>query len=651
MSIRAFLGHSFTEDDRDLVTKVTAFLDAQKIGHPDFEWVHATQAIPTGVVEKVLPLIRASDIFIGLCTKKERVISPEDLECDWWRPRTLHASTEKFSWKTSDWIIQEIGIAIERGVKLILLLEDGVRKPGGLIGDLEYISFSRTDLAPAFTSLTQMLGGTFQKTPSSLGVSDPPQQKTSAQEKPLEADASTDHDFFKPPQTNWNYDDYKWALFHGICFEKKEYEDQIFQALLDSPLNNSAQSADKWAATRESFQITLDFGGSLGALEKLVNKDRSNHEMVAMLARAHVHLGNRDIGALIYEEAARAAANSGARIDQARLLSSAIEEYISIGQNDKVSQVLDTLLSFEPTTTELEGIKLRCLDRIATSQNKTAIRIAALERCLALEPGDIDTRFNLAFLYGDIGDHEASLHHYQAIPEPRRTEATWNNIGVARGRVNLKFSATDAYKKAEALGNTLAMSNLAQNFLKAGFAKEAEALCTTALSKGEYDPRVPETLAQLKSEIKEEIEKEAEVIKQVSPRTLFLKDAGQSMTMRRTNNVPTHWSSPTGSLTFSIVGDQVTIEGAYESKGGLGLIGFGINTTPSQYSITYHGTACGHVFFVEVLRKKIGETTTRSIFSEDKPVAVVMILSEDARKLRVMEGSGSGAKFYEITAF
>jgi len=202
MKIKAFLGHSFTDDDRELVGKVTEFLDAQKVGHPEFEWVHATQAKPMSVADKVLPLIRESDIFIGLCTRKERFISPGDLWSSWWRSGVLHARSEKIGWKTSDWIIQEIGIAIQRDMELILLVEEGVREPGGLIGDLEYIPFSRENLAPAFTRLAQMLGGAILKSSSSLGVSNPPSQKSVGQEQSPDVEAN-DADF-EEPQISWD---------------------------------------------------------------------------------------------------------------------------------------------------------------------------------------------------------------------------------------------------------------------------------------------------------------------------------------------------------------------------------------------------------------------------------------------------------------
>jgi hypothetical protein len=59
-------------------------------------------------------------------------------------------------WKTSDWIIQEIGLAIGKKLDLILLLESEVQKPGGLQGDIEYIPFHRDYPARSFQKVLEM---------------------------------------------------------------------------------------------------------------------------------------------------------------------------------------------------------------------------------------------------------------------------------------------------------------------------------------------------------------------------------------------------------------------------------------------------------------------------------------------------------------
>jgi len=49
------------------------------------------------------------------------------------------------------------------------------------------------------------------------------------------------------------------------------------------------------------------------------------------------------------------------------------------------------------------------------------------------------------------------------IPEQERHSATWNNLGVEFDLSSLPSKSVNAYRKAEEKGETLAMSNLAQN--------------------------------------------------------------------------------------------------------------------------------------------------------------------------------------------
>jgi hypothetical protein len=61
------------------------------------------------------------------------------------------------AWKTSDWIIQEIGLALGKGLDLMLLVENGVRSPGGLQGNVEYIPFDRASPEKSFSKILDMI--------------------------------------------------------------------------------------------------------------------------------------------------------------------------------------------------------------------------------------------------------------------------------------------------------------------------------------------------------------------------------------------------------------------------------------------------------------------------------------------------------------
>jgi hypothetical protein len=119
--IKAFVGHSFAPDDAAVVDAFLRYFDDINRFHPLFSWVHAQEAEPRELVDKVLSLLEGRNLFIGICTKKERVISPGALKSGLFSMNSLVGKESDFQWKTSDWVIQEIGLAKGQGMALMLL--------------------------------------------------------------------------------------------------------------------------------------------------------------------------------------------------------------------------------------------------------------------------------------------------------------------------------------------------------------------------------------------------------------------------------------------------------------------------------------------------------------------------------------------------
>ena len=54
--VRAFVGHSFTENDEQVVGKFLKFFDQIAKGNSEFSWVNAESAEPKQLAQKVLAL-------------------------------------------------------------------------------------------------------------------------------------------------------------------------------------------------------------------------------------------------------------------------------------------------------------------------------------------------------------------------------------------------------------------------------------------------------------------------------------------------------------------------------------------------------------------------------------------------------------------
>src|SRR4051794_25123582 len=121
----AFVAHSFAEEDRQVVERVSQFLS--KLG---VTCDSGQRAEPRSVSEKVLERLLAAELFVGVFTRRDQ--KPDG------------------TYSTSPWLIEEKAAAIHAGKRLLLFVEAGVEKEiGGLQGDYEYIGFNRADLADA----------------------------------------------------------------------------------------------------------------------------------------------------------------------------------------------------------------------------------------------------------------------------------------------------------------------------------------------------------------------------------------------------------------------------------------------------------------------------------------------------------------------
>lgn len=120
----AFVGHSFSDDDKEIVEQIIRFLT--KLG---VKCETGARPEPRTVSDKVLDRINAAELFVGIFTRRD--------------------SKENGTFSTSAWVIEEKATALAAGKRLLLFVEDGVSEFGGLQGDYEYVCFDRKDFGTA----------------------------------------------------------------------------------------------------------------------------------------------------------------------------------------------------------------------------------------------------------------------------------------------------------------------------------------------------------------------------------------------------------------------------------------------------------------------------------------------------------------------
>jgi len=378
--IRAFIGHSFIEDDAATVDKFLKYFDTVAKLHPAFSWEHAEAAEPKLLSEKVMSLIANKNTFIGICTRNELAVSAASLSNVYFQPAFRKANKSTLQWKASDWIIQEIGMAKARDLEIILLIEDEVRRPGGLQGDVEYIPFSRDAPEKSFNKILEMITALSPKPRGETASL--PDVTSSASNEQQKSPTPTDDDWKKPVST-WQRTDYERAIFRMFATNDAEAADRLSQAYLATPEAKEGDNRDTWEARNEWLRILFGMGGKLGKLKALAAEHPSSAKLLEYLARALNQYDSHDAAAEQYEAAARVATDQA---DAMRLMGYAAVQHAKAGASKRTAEIVAELKSAVKAGTidEMQTlITLRYLAEIAKQEN---VLIVIIERMIELTP-------------------------------------------------------------------------------------------------------------------------------------------------------------------------------------------------------------------------------------------------------------------------
>ena len=176
------------------------------------------------------------------------------------------------------------------------------------------------------------------------------------------------------------------------------------------------------------------------------------------------------------------------------------------------------------------------------------MRAIALEKALEFAPNDKDVRFSAAYAQGQAKLSAVAITNYDILLKLDPKQAfSLNNLGAECQGVDLFFKAVDYYKKAADEGNTLAMANLADLFINAGFCDEAAA----ELLRANQLPNPHENIASAKAELekrrREELDKWTSLIEIGARQQQFLREFAQA-SIEETTEDPFlgPWRSPNG---------------------------------------------------------------------------------------------------------
>jgi tetratricopeptide (TPR) repeat protein len=627
--IRAFVGYSFTEDDAEVVNCFLKYFDQLSNSHPKFSWEHAQDAEPKTIAEKVMALIVNKNVFIGICTQKERVIEQAPLKKRLLYPHQYLIREDQFYWKTSDWIIQEIGLAKGLDLEIILLIEDGVRIPGGLQGDLEYIKFDRAAPEKAFGKILEMLTALSPKYPRTAGTASSTQP--AADNEQNDTKISLD-DYWRTPRPDWTRSEYETAFCVMYEIEDEAGAETINRAYLTTEVASQDDNKNVWEAYCEFIRLMAGKRGSLANLKALAVAYPNSVGVLKNLALGLGIYQDYEGAARVFEDAAMKTQNE---IERLQLLQNAAGAHARAGAAETAAKVIDRMREQVRTFGVGEQELLNALKEVAEVIKEDEALLASMERIVYLDPSDTRTRFSLAYKHYEVGNYDLALFHYLRIPYEERKPITWNNLGVVFDQFELPAKSVQAYRKSEEAGETLAMSNLAHKLIAAGFLPEAQQQCNAALKIENYHKNIPYIIARLKEQPDEEDKKEVEILAKAKPISDFYAEYGRALSRSEPCGLAKRWKGPACSLDVTLQGSIFDAKGSYEiSHKTLRdfLLGQADNLTssdkapPVRYQVEYLGSLRGGAIEGRVIQGRAYEQREgHSVVRENENEARVLM--------------------------
>lgn len=645
---KAFVGHSFTDDDKAVVQEFLNYFDQIKDMNIGFSWEHAEKAEPRALAEKVLRLMEDRNLFIGICTKKEAAIDPGKLTKVRFSGQKLKADKTAFTYKTSDWITQEIGIAIGRKMDLILLLENGVREPGGLQGNHEYIPFERDSPSKSFGKILEMISNLQPKASAVLD------ERAEIRVAPVAHDETQDHQTEDrlQPKDDWSIKDYHMALLVTIITDKEAEGKKIRDAFLISQWGQDSHRRESWEAMGEYFRILENKGGKLAKLETLAKTHSENADVQRYLALIYRKFDDHNRAATQFKAAAQKAGN---KLDEFKLYGEAALSYLRDGQNHESDIIIAKMKGIVPVVENGEVELIKILREISETADDQDLYLGLTEKLLQLSPDDAESRFLLAYKYSQTNKDELALFHYLKIPDGIRGAAAWNNLGVGFDTCDLANKSVKAYRRAEELEETLAMSNLAKKLIKTGFLEEAEKICNRALKYDDCHKNIFDTISRIKDIPSEEANQEKTILDRANSLSEFYRGYGNASLQSTIGDHVGQWKGPLCNLRLSIKDNRLIATGRY-MQGSVNALAaaftgtsFGVGTPTKEmwYEARYEGSVFGRASKCDFTENAVDYVPT--LLGGLRKTHVLMIIYESLREIMVYEkSSGKEPKFYSL---
>ncbi len=264
---------------------------------------------------------------------------------------------------------------------------------------------------------------------------------------------------------------------YRLLFTENNYREaqKVFYEEVEPKLNGGQKLLWHAVVLRESHRV--GDASAFQKLETIVNENDTNPELIKQLALRYKQMGE-------FEKAKEKFLHAEKHYDinDEAQRESAVDCYIQAssclaGGNDysSATHMLKQILA-KP---ELEGQKAKILSAMAyMAKDEDLLEdfLCYAEASLSADPLDTDLRFNAAYAYSNMGYEKLALLHYKKLIGITTSPIALNNLGVCYGNLKLNGKSIASYLRSAEEKETVAMANLAYNYLDAGFVNDAREL-------------------------------------------------------------------------------------------------------------------------------------------------------------------------------
>jgi tetratricopeptide (TPR) repeat protein len=260
---------------------------------------------------------------------------------------------------------------------------------------------------------------------------------------------------------------------------------------------------------RKAFYLWMRYDcGDTNALEELKKMSSQDdieadarHTAKIFVGQCYVLASNFEMGLKAYEDAANIS------ITESEKASDINEVADCLFKLNKKDEALQRIMDEIGETKDLHALPILYtgLARIYELAEDYEFRALALEKVLEITPNDKNALFSAGYSYGQGDTKKIALLHYKTLLEfePEHGMAL-NNIGVEYQVLHMPINSIIYFKKSADKNETLAMANLAYQFLNTGFKEEASEI----LEKAKKQEEVHKNVIKASSALDEKVEQE-----------------------------------------------------------------------------------------------------------------------------------------------